>query len=93
MSEISDVETKGAEEARNTLPALLELAERGQATIITRHGRRVAAIVPIDQYEGYLDALRRSQQRSLLPLSGSGVGLWGEDSTQTIRKLRDEWNR
>ena len=93
MSEIRDGETKGAEEARNTLPALLELAERGQATIITRHGRRVAAIVPIDQYEGYLDALRRSQQRSLLPLSGSGAGLWGEDSTQTIRKLRDEWNR
>jgi prevent-host-death family protein len=93
MSEKKDIETKGAEEARNTLPTLLELAERGQATIITRHGRRVAAIVPIDQYVAYLNSLRRSQQRSLLSLRGSGAGLWGEDSTRTIRELRDEWTR
>jgi antitoxin (DNA-binding transcriptional repressor) of toxin-antitoxin stability system len=34
---------KGAEEARNQLPDLLAAAEKGRSTIITRHGRPVAA--------------------------------------------------
>ncbi|HZU91110.1 MAG TPA: type II toxin-antitoxin system prevent-host-death family antitoxin [Stellaceae bacterium] len=37
---------KDAEEARNRLPELLAAAEKGQSTIITRHGRPVAALVP-----------------------------------------------
>ena len=41
---------KGAEEARNQLPHLLEAAENGQSTVITKHGRPVAALVPIDDY-------------------------------------------
>src|SRR5208282_2994038 len=41
---------KGAEEARNQLPDLLEAAEKGRSTIITRHGRPVAALVPIAAY-------------------------------------------
>ena len=32
---------KGAEEARNQLPDLLEAAEKGRSTIITRHGRQL----------------------------------------------------
>ena len=39
---------KGAEEARNQLPDLLDAAEKGRSTIITRHGRPVAALVPIE---------------------------------------------
>lgn len=31
------------------------------------------------------------QQQSLLPLEGSGRGLWAEDSTKALRELRDEW--
>jgi prevent-host-death family protein len=42
--------SKGAEEARNQLPDLLEAAEKGLSTIITRHGRPVAALVPIEAY-------------------------------------------
>ncbi len=78
---------KGAEEARNQLPELLDAAENGRSTIITRHGRPVAALVPIEAY----GATKR--QQSLLPLAGSGRGLWGKDSTRTLRKLRDEWSR
>ena len=78
---------KGAEEARNQLPDLLSAAEEGESTIITRHGRPVAALVPIEAYGAKL------QQQSLLPLAGSGRGLWGRDSARAIRKLRDEWNR
>ena len=77
---------KGAEEARNQLPALLEAAEKGQSTVITKHGRPVAALVPIAAY----DAIR---QLPLISLRGSGRGLWGEDAARTIGDLRDEWNR
>jgi hypothetical protein len=33
------------------------------------------------------------RQASLVPLAGSGRGMWGKDSTRTIRELREEWDR
>jgi prevent-host-death family protein len=78
---------KGAEEARNQLPDLLEAAEKGRSTIITKHGRPVAALVPLEQYDA------TGGQQPLVPLHGSGRGLWGEDSARAISDLRDEWNR
>lgn len=78
---------KGAEEARAQLPELLKAAENGEATIITRHGRPVAALIPVRDYP---NAVR---QQSLLHLAGTGRGLWGRNSGRTIRRLKDEWNR
>jgi prevent-host-death family protein len=77
---------KGVEEARNQLAALLAEAEKGRSTVITRHGRSVAAIVPIARAGG-------SRQKSLTRLAGSGKGLWGSDSLRTLRRLRNEWSR
>ena len=81
------MQRKGAEEARNELPDLLAAAEKGRATIITRHGRPVAALVPIGAYGAAV------RQPPLLPLKGSGRGLWGGNSAETMRKMRDEWSR
>lgn len=81
------VRRKGAEEARNQLPDLLDAAEKGEPTIITRHGRPIAALIPIEAYGG------GHRQESILPLIGTGRGLWGKNSTRTLRKLRDEWER
>lgn len=78
---------KGAEEARNQLPELLEAAENGQATIITKRGRPVAALIPVESLKS------ASRQQSLLALEGSGRGLWGKSSKRTLGKLRDEWSR
>ena len=78
---------RGVEDARNQLPALLAEAERGRSTIITRHGRSIAAIVPVERAGG------ESRQKSLMGLAGSGKGLWGKDSARTLRRLRDEWQR
>jgi len=77
---------KGAEEARNQLPDLLEAAEKGQSTIITKHGRPVAALIPVEAYGV------AARQQPLIPLEGSGRGLWGKNSTRTMRRLRDEWS-
>ena len=78
---------KGVEEARNQLPKLIEAAEAGHATVITRHGRAVAALVPLDEYGA------PPRQQSLLPIAATGRGLWGRNSTRTIAGLRDEWSR
>lgn len=78
---------KGAEEARNQLPNLLEDAVAGRATVITRRGKPVAALVPLDAYSGAV------RQKPLLALEGSGRGMWGKSSAAAISKLRDEWNR
>ncbi|MGH8639656.1 MAG: type II toxin-antitoxin system Phd/YefM family antitoxin [Burkholderiales bacterium] len=78
---------KNAAEARSQLPALLADAEKGRATIITRHGRSIAAIVPAAEVE------RRARQQPLTSLSGSGKGLWGKYSATTLRRLRNEWSR
>ena len=74
--------TYGVEEARQALPKLLDLADRGTTTIITRHGRAIAALVPVDH------AQRRSFV-TITALRGSGKGLWsGQDS---VAAQRDEW--
>lgn len=78
---------KGAEEARNQLPDLLAAAEKGRSTIITRHGRAIAALVPIAAYGA------AARQQPLMPMQGTGRGLWGKNSARTIRRLRDEWSR
>ena len=78
---------KDAKEARNQLPELLMAAEKGRSTIITRHGRPIAALVPIERYSA------ATRQQPLMSLKASGRGLWGKSSARTIRKLRDEWSR
>lgn len=52
----------GAFEAKNTLSALLDLAEAGEEIVITRHGKEVARLVPP---KGTInrDAARQAAQR------------------------------
>lgn len=83
---MTKLQHKGAEEARAQLPTLLAEAERGRTTIITRHGRSIAALVPVKDAGD-------SRQRPITDLAGTGKGMWGPDSTATVRHLRDEWNR
>ncbi len=84
---MKNVERKGVEEARNQLPKLIEAAEAGHATVITKRGRAIAALVPLDSYNTV------PQQRSLLTVAGTGRKLWGRNSSRTVAELRDEWSR
>lgn len=77
---------KGVEEARQHLPAILSAAAAGHSTLITRHGRTVAAVVPPS-------LAKAMQPMPLTTLAGTGRGLWGTSSTRTIARLRDEWKR
>jgi prevent-host-death family protein len=77
--------TYGAEEARAVLPYLLKRARRGEASIITKHGKPCAQVVPIGT-----DQLGKGRL-PFLSLAGSGHGLWGRDSRKAVKSLRDEW--
>lgn len=76
------IDTKGVEEARNSLPAILDAAAQGHVTIITRRGRAVAAVVP---------ARAAGKPIGLLTLAGTGNGLWGRHPAGAVARLRDEW--
>ena len=86
MKSPGKTESKGAEQARQQLPAILAAAAAGRTTVITRHGREIAAVVPVS-------AVRPARPISLLSLAGSGRGLWGKDSSKSIARLRNEWTR
>ena len=45
------MKTLGLRNAKASLSAVIEAAERGEATIITKHGRPAAAVVPMEQAE------------------------------------------
>lgn len=86
QTRLSNLTIKGAEEARKLFPSIVSAAERGETTVITRHGQAVAAMVPVT-------ALPGEKVASLSTLAGSGKGMWGRSSARNIAKLRDEWNR
>ena len=84
---MSRISYKGVEEARGQLPDLLDQAQKGQTTVITRRGRSMAALVPLETYDS------AGGQHSLLALEGSGRGLWGKHSSRSLDRLRAEWSR
>jgi len=74
----------GAEEARTLLPELIERAQRGERSVITKRGKPYAEVVPVGSTNG-------KPRLSILSLAGTGQGLWGPDSRKTVKRLRDEW--
>lgn len=65
----------GAFEAKNTLGSLLDLVQRGEEIVITRHGKRVARLIPegasqdISAAKDALERirLRRAKRKGSLP--------------------------
>jgi len=82
-------DTYGLEQARIQLPTIVSNAHAGIRSIITKHGKPYAAIVPLqDIQQPSTDADMKS---GILALVGTGQGLWGADVGQTIAEQRDEW--
>jgi prevent-host-death family protein len=76
---------RGVEEARRQLPALIEEAHRGRATLITKRGKPYAALVS----PALLAQTRRGPD--IRALRGSGKGLWGKSPARAIDEIRREW--
>lgn len=79
----------GLEQARIQLPAIVANAHAGHASIITRHGKPYAAVVPLQDLQK--SRATTDSASGLLALRGTGRGLWGADVGQTIADLRNEW--
>ncbi len=79
------METLGIEATRRRLPELVAAAHEGKTTLITRHGRPYAAIVPVEK------ASQRRLPTAMLALKGCAVGLWGEEPARSVEALRAEW--
>jgi prevent-host-death family protein len=72
-----------ASEAKTHLPQLLDEVERGETLIITRHGRRIARLVPeADQKQEEID---KATSRILALRASAGRATAGE-----ILSARDE---
>jgi len=72
----------GVEEARSKLPTLLDAANRGTVTVVTKRGVPYAAIVPVSK------VLEDTPRLSVL--RGSAKGCYG-DVREFVDRLRDEW--
>ena len=70
MKRSSNLASKAAEDARLQLHAILDAAAAERATVITRRGREVAAVVPVS-------AIKAARPVSLLTLAGRWSSLPG----------------
>lgn len=74
----------GAFEAKNRLSELLRFVEGGRSVVITRHGRAVARLVPVEDEPG----------RDLAALGGAFRELRGEiPGPVNVRELVEEGRR
>jgi prevent-host-death family protein len=78
------VSTIGAYEAKTHLPRLLDQVERGESVTITKHGRTVARLVPVQSHSSTPDEV-------IAALRSARVGVRrGSDS---VRDMVEEGRR
>jgi antitoxin (DNA-binding transcriptional repressor) of toxin-antitoxin stability system len=75
----------GVEEARRRLPELLERAAAGEAFVIQRHKKPMAALVPIGGQPPSDPHNRQRQIQSLMTLQGSGRNCWDPNQRRPAR--------
>ena len=86
---MSDNPQYGLEQARAQLPLIASEAAAGYSTVITRHGKPVAVVVPVERWRE--EQARSLKQGGVLALRGSGRGLWPEGAAESVTQLREEW--
>ena len=69
------MKTMGLREAKAAFSAVVEAAERGEATTITKHGSPAAVVVPVEAARGLSAAGSRKSFASHLMSFPSGVEL------------------
>ncbi|WP_396269606.1 type II toxin-antitoxin system Phd/YefM family antitoxin [Ideonella sp.] len=79
----------GLEQARAQLPQIASEAVAGYTSVITRHGKPVAVVLPVSTWEAQQHANR--PRASLLALRGTGRGLWPQGASTAVAELRHEW--
>jgi prevent-host-death family protein len=75
----------GAFEAKNTLGALLDRVEKGEEIVITRHGKRIARLVP---NTGRIDTVQARAAVERIQARAKSVKT--EFNWENLKKDRDE---
>ncbi len=86
---ISETPQYGLEQARAQLPLIASQAVAGYSSVITRHGKPVAVVVPVEQWRE--EQARSLKQGGILVLRSSGRGLWPDGVAESVTHLREEW--
>ncbi len=71
-------------EAKASLSAVVEAAEKGEPTLITKHGKPAAMVVPVEEAEKLYSAKKPNLGAYLLTFPG-GIGL--ERDTSPMRDV------
>lgn len=87
---MEDVPQYGLEQARAQLPRIASEAQAGYTSVITRHGKAVAVVVPVAQWQA--DQALKARASGILALRGTGRGLWPQGAGQAVAELRGEWS-
>ena len=87
------MESVGLFEAKTHLSELIARAERGEETIITRHNKPVAKIVPIGEVSPELVARRRQIATELQAMGREIEARGGPITVEEILSWRDEDRR
>jgi prevent-host-death family protein len=87
------METVGLFEAKTHLSELIARAERGEETIITRHNKPVAKIVPINEVSPELVARRREILKEMQAIGREIEKRGGPITVEEILSWRDEGRR
>ena len=61
----------------------------GYSSEITRHGKPVAMVVPVQDWQAAQG--RQVASGGILALRGSGRGLWPQGAAKAVAQLRNEW--
>jgi prevent-host-death family protein len=86
---MSDKKTYGLEQARAQLPLIAAEAQAGYSSEITRHGKPVAMVVPVKDWQAAQG--RQVASGGILALRGTGRGLWPQGVAKAVAQLRQEW--
>ena len=71
------------------MPLIAAEAEAGYSSEITRHGKPVAVVVPVKQWQAQQG--RAVKVDGILSLRGTGAGLWPRGAASAVAQLRNEW--
>ncbi len=86
---MSDKKTYGLEQARAQLPLIAAEAQAGYSSEITRHGKPVAMVVPVQDWQA--EQGKQLALGGILVLRGTGAGLWPRGAASAVAQLRNEW--
>ena len=81
--------TYGLEQARAQLPLIAAEAQAGYSSEITRHGKPVAMVVPVQDWQA--EQGKQVALSGILALRGTGAGLWPRGAANAVAQLRNEW--